>query len=584
MMKHSQLIELLQALDYPIHEDGVCFGVAAMGMQAILACDVDTFQKRLAAIDKIKLDAASFAAYIKRIEDKRKKKIRLTAQELELSDLHAFLEGIVLYFKPYQFPYLFPKDAVPKVQDIALTLSRGLPRQLVTVNDFQLSKGAVVPELQEIQVTKLDSKEFVGLYTLESLTSYFKLLRPNPPGFKPPVAFVLRSSGHALTVAYDCEKKCWQLIDVDQLPMQEFSDEVDLAKAVLGSFSNNDIAIFHAEVFCRKEQMASAQEWLRKVTNDEAFRALHAGQEKNHAYTDSDGGSLLYIATKANNVELVEKLLGSGAVVDIPTDNGTTPLYIAAQLGYVDIVRTLLKAGADPNKPRNNSSTPLAVAANNGQVDCVKQLLDSNASINYANVCGGTALLRAAKYGHAEVVKTLLDRKAAVNQAANNGATPLCVAAKEGHPEIIEILLANKANTDVFMKLSINKLLETALKSNRKSEVSDLFKTHKILDNSYVDFTPLHAAAYFGHVDVVKKLLLAKADINKKSESGMTCLDVAKAMGRHEIVDILLGNNRKLGTGAMYVGLFGEGSSTTVSEGGALYVPPYALSKSGSSR
>ncbi len=51
--------------------------------------------------------------------------------------------------------------------------------------------------------------------------------------------------------------------------------------------------------------------------------------------------------------------------------------------------------------------------------------------------------------------------------------------------------------------------------------------------------TPLHKAAFWGHVDVVKLLLVYGADPTVKDEGGRTPLDLARAGGHRKIVSVI---------------------------------------------
>jgi ankyrin repeat protein len=53
--------------------------------------------------------------------------------------------------------------------------------------------------------------------------------------------------------------------------------------------------------------------------------------------------------------------------------------------------------------------------------------------------------------------------------------------------------------------------------------------------------TPLHGASASGHLEVVKALLGAEADVNKADKSGWTPLHCASNSGHLEVVQTLLG-------------------------------------------
>eukprot|EP00757_Euglenozoa_sp_SAG-D1_P016150 gene16150-4899_t len=72
----------------------------------------------------------------------------------------------------------------------------------------------------------------------------------------------------------------------------------------------------------------------------------------------------------------MELLLGFGAKVDQPNNNGATPLYIASYNGHTKYMELLLDRGAKVYQPNNNGATPLYIASQNGHTKCMELLLD----------------------------------------------------------------------------------------------------------------------------------------------------------------------------------------------------------------
>ena len=138
------------------------------------------------------------------------------------------------------------------------------------------------------------------------------------------------------------------------------------------------------------------------------------------------------MAAQNGHGTVVEKLIGAGASVDQPMQDGATPLFIAAQNGHVDATRQLLLGGADPKK-EFQSWTPLMIAEHKG----------------HAAV---TALLRnppvysSAQNGHGTVVEKLIGAGASVDQPMQDGATPLFIAAQNGHVDATRQLLLGGAD------------------------------------------------------------------------------------------------------------------------------------------
>jgi len=85
---------------------------------------------------------------------------------------------------------------------------------------------------------------------------------------------------------------------------------------------------------------------------------------------------------------------------------------------------------------------------------------------------------------------------------------------------LVELLLANKADVNAKDDIFV---------SNMPS----------VIPSTPGDSTPLHWAAFSGHVEVSKLLLANKAEVNAKRTDGKTPLGVAKYMGRNDVVELL---------------------------------------------
>jgi len=130
-----------------------------------------------------------------------------------------------------------------------------------------------------------------------------------------------------------------------------------------------------------------------------------------------DGTVALHWAVQANDAELTDLLLRSGANVSAATVAGATPLQLAAINGNAAILGRLISAGADPNVSLTRSGdTALMMAARTGKADAVRVLLDRGAKVNTQETWGGTtALMWAVSEKHPEITKLLIERGADVN-------------------------------------------------------------------------------------------------------------------------------------------------------------------------
>ena len=239
----------------------------------------------------------------------------------------------------------------------------------------------------------------------------------------------------------------------------------------------------------------------------------------------------LMIAVLANNSALIDNIYQSTQETQ---DQSATKIVdqnnimnLAANEGHLGVVEKLLEKGADVNCASEYGITPLYIAAYNGDSEVVEKLLEKGAEVNKADKDGATLLYIAARYGHLEVVKTLLEKGADLNKKNNNGYTPLHIAAQYNNSEVVEKLITKYEE----------------LNNHKTKGLLSFFKGGKTFKIDQVDSfgdSPLHLAAQYNSLEVVKKLLEKGADLNKKNNNGYTPLHIAAKKGQLEVVEELI--------------------------------------------
>lgn len=236
--------------------------------------------------------------------------------------------------------------------------------------------------------------------------------------------------------------------------------------------------------------------------NDEMARYLiEHGADVHQTY---DGYSLLHFAVENNDEALAQLLLENDIGSDTKNDNGTAPIHIATQMGNVAMVELLLKHGAKVDVLTNEDASALHMAASVGNVKLMEVLLDHGADIDRQTYKGNTPLHYA--FQHDDAIQLLLSRNADVNLENDDGETPLYQAVYTNNVSIATDLIARDA--DVNMRYYGNPLL--------------------------------HIAVEYADEEMVKLLLLNKADVNALNPSGETALYTAVSLGQLDIVRLLL--------------------------------------------
>jgi ankyrin repeat protein len=183
-----------------------------------------------------------------------------------------------------------------------------------------------------------------------------------------------------------------------------------------------------------------------------------------------------------------------------------------------------------------------------------KTLIDSNPSLtSVADLDERIPLHYAVEAGNINLVKVLNPSREDSEWFSKLDETPFHMAAASGHADIIKLFL----DTPYFRPQRENK--------NRKAYVAGLHIRLPLLacrelstaSNIVYDggiqlkaITPLHAAAYFGHISVVELLLEDGASIYAEANCNFTPLHLAALRGHAEVVKLLL---RQLWPGDNYL-------------------------------
>ncbi|KAJ3104538.1 B-cell lymphoma 3 protein [Phlyctochytrium bullatum] len=160
----------------------------------------------------------------------------------------------------------------------------------------------------------------------------------------------------------------------------------------------------------------------------------------------AEGTSVLHVAVKSRNVELVRWLVGVGAEVSARDANGVTPLHVAWKLNRPGMASVLVEAGADIRARCCHGMTPMhGVARVRPGVDgamversweVLKRMLERGGDPNAKNAKGRTMLHAAAEVGNGEMVLWLVKRKGVeLNARDDEGNTWMHLAMEGGKEE-----------------------------------------------------------------------------------------------------------------------------------------------------
>lgn len=178
-------------------------------------------------------------------------------------------------------------------------------------------------------------------------------------------------------------------------------------------------------------------------------------------------------AAEQNHTSDIAKLLARGADPDTPDESGNTLLMIAVRHKNAELVDLLVNAGAKLNLRNRHGETAIMLASYKGLGNIVHALYVNGAEINHK---GWNPLLYAASGGHARIIELLLEGGVPVNATSDNGTTPLMMAARGNHLEAAKVLLKNGADPNLRNEWG-KTALDWAL-SKKNTEFAELLRSN----------------------------------------------------------------------------------------------------------
>ncbi|OQR81985.1 hypothetical protein THRCLA_11235 [Thraustotheca clavata] len=256
--------------------------------------------------------------------------------------------------------------------------------------------------------------------------------------------------------------------------------------------------------------------------------------------TTSDGKTLLMFAAKHGSLPIVQYLLPISDINAL-SENGYSAVAVAAYYGHLDVVKFLALHGANLNQVTDNAVFPLRIAAQEGHTEVVRYLVPLLNDVDRRNCYGDTALYMATQNQHIEVVKCL-SSKANVNLSMEDGSTSLSRACLDGNVDIVDILIQNGADVNM-PSFDGNRPLVIAAEKGHYTVVKRLLaEVDKINVNvqNQEGKTALYQASCFGHFEICKALLRAKADVTISTSKGVVPIVIAIVVQNIDIIQLLL--------------------------------------------
>lgn len=403
---HNHLVKLTKVLGYPPNDEGICFGAAVMAMQAILSRDIASFDGRI-----LFLLALNKREIWQKIADAKQIK----------TDIFAMFDGIQLYQLLREYQHLFELEMNPERE------------QSVLISAMRASSKKIEEEGGIVSLSC-----FSGIYTKGELVIYLQGLRDAYKGDHP-LALILGSSRHTLTLGYDGNKKMF--FDVNSSPTHYFSSEEALAEKLLLAFSRNAFASFATAVYATKANSEHLTAVVRDWQAGAGWQSIHKVTPEKALAADSDAISWFFTAAGEGHLDVVKQMVKiPGFNANRTSHDGKTAFYISTARKQHAVMRELIKQNVDSNLASLDGTTPLHKAVQSRNAENVRQVLQApNINPNQARK-GLTPLHLAALNGDLPIAEALLEHSKIDPDLIYEGNTPLEVAMIRRQQKIVDFL------------------------------------------------------------------------------------------------------------------------------------------------
>eukprot|EP00071_Canis_lupus_P037195 XP_022270752.1 ankyrin repeat domain-containing protein 26-like isoform X3 [Canis lupus familiaris] len=218
--------------------------------------------------------------------------------------------------------------------------------------------------------------------------------------------------------------------------------------------------------------------------------------------------------------------------------DGLTPLLVAVNEKKEKMVAFLLEE-ANINAVDYTNRSCLHLACANGHEDMVKLLVDRKCQLNLRDVENTTALLKAVQSQDEACVDILLKHGANPDLKDIKGNTALHYAALGDNVTIAQKLLLKKVNMEIRNKDGLTPLL-LAINEKKEKMVAFLVEKANINAVDYAKRTALHLACAIGREDMVKLLVDRHCQLNLCDGEDRTALVKAIQCQEEACVTLLL--------------------------------------------
>lgn len=296
----------------------------------------------------------------------------------------------------------------------------------------------------------------------------------------------------------------------------------------------------------------------KKLNYDYIQKLLDTGANIN--IKNDKGQTLAHICVERNDLPLFNILEKYNPRYDLVDTEGRTPFFTACFYGYLEMTKLLWKRGADVNMANNFQKTPFHIACYNGHFQIIyflsklkveKNILHENENNSLGNTKSAINRLDY-QYGTYSIDfnKKDLNGSTAAHSTAERGFDDIMLILSNifdinGNPQVKLNIQNNKGETPCFCacKYGQSKIIKVFINLNNINHQ----KRIEFNKENYAGETPCYIAAERGHKNVISELSLLNIDVNiPESQYGQTPSFAACKRGHKRVLEELIKNGADL--------------------------------------